>query len=101
MHKKKNSEVKSAGIAGLRPVVNVDADGHFVKYVKYHANPWHIMWRSFLAGAFQGLGFVVGTALLLAILGFFVKDILGNLPFFQDLSQALNIWLDNASQLKK
>ncbi len=87
--------------AGLRPVVNVDSDGHFVKYVKYHANPWHIMWRSFLAGAFQGLGFVVGTALLLAILGFFVKDILGNLPFFQDLSQAINIWLDNASQLKK
>ncbi len=101
MQKKKKSELKVGEIAGLRPVVNVDADGHFVKYVKYHANPWHIMWRSFLAGAFQGLGFVVGTALLLAILGFFVKDILGNLPFFQDLSQALNIWLENASQLKK
>ncbi len=94
--KKKEQEAR-----GLRPVVNVDADGHFVKYVKYHANPVHIMWRSFLAGAFQGLGFVVGTALLLAILGFFVKDILGSLPFFQDLAQALNIWLENAGQLKK
>lgn len=94
MHKKKEIE-------GGNLTVNVDADGHFVKYVKYHANPWHIMWRSFLAGAFQGLGFIVGTAILLAILGFFVKDILGQVPFFQDLAKALNIWLENASQLKK
>lgn len=97
---KKNMK-KEEGKSKLHPVVNVDADGHFVKYVKYHANPLHIMWRSFLAGAFQGLGFVVGTALLLAILGFLVKDILGNLPFFQDLAQALNIWLEQAGQLKK
>lgn len=81
--------------------MNVDADGHFVKYVKYHADPVHIMWRSFLAGAFQGLGFIVGTALLLTVLGFVVKDIFGNLPFFQDVAQALNIWLEHASQLKK
>ena len=82
-------------------VVNVDDDGHFVKYVKYHANPLHIMWRSFLYGAFQGLGFIVGTSLLLAVLGFFLKDILSHIPFFQDLSKALSLWLEQATALKK
>ncbi|MBI4127349.1 hypothetical protein HY463_01435 [Candidatus Peregrinibacteria bacterium] len=94
MHEKKEN-------AGGNLTVNVDADGHFVKYVKYHANPWHIMWRSFLAGAFQGLGFILGTALLLTVLGLFVKDVLSNIPFFQDLAQALNIWLENAKEIKQ
>lgn len=94
MKKKTNSDAKEL-------IVNVDDDGHFVKYVKYHANPLHIMWRSFLAGAFQGLGFIVGTAVLLAVIGFFVKDILGNIPLLQNLSEALNIWLEKASELKK
>lgn len=81
--------------------VNVDADGYFAKYVKYHANPLHVIWRGFLFGTFQGLGFVVGSALLLTLLGFLIKDIISEIPIFHDLGNALNFWLENANGIKK
>jgi hypothetical protein len=73
----------------------VEKEKHFLKYVKYLSNPFHIMWRNFLAGTFHGLGFMLGTAILISIIGFFTSKVLGNLSFFSDFAQAVNIWLDS------
>lgn len=72
----------------------VDKERTFVKYVKYLSSPWHILWRNFLVGSAQGVGFVVGTAILLTLIGFFINSILGHIPFFSDFSAALNLWLE-------
>lgn len=74
--------------------LKMDSANDLKKYLKYLSHPWQIMWRNFVAGAFHGLGFALGTAVLLALLGFLVKDVLGNIPFFQDFSQALEGWID-------
>jgi len=72
----------------------VDKERSFIKYVKYLSSPVQIMWRNFLVGAFQGIGFTLGTALLLALIGFITTKVLGNVPFFSDFSDAIRIWLE-------
>ncbi len=73
----------------------VEKERTFVKYVKYLSNPLHIMWRNFLVGTFQGVGFVIGTALFLAFIGVFTAKVLGHIPFFSDFADAVSIWLEN------
>ncbi len=65
----------------------------FKDYVKYLTSPWQIMWRNFLAGTAQGVGILLGTALFLTILGYITNKIMGELPFFSDFAQAINVWL--------
>lgn len=65
----------------------------FKDYVKYLTNPWQIFWRNFLAGTAQGVGILLGTALFLTILGYITNKIMGELPFFSDFAQAINVWL--------
>ncbi|MFA4815540.1 MAG: DUF5665 domain-containing protein [Candidatus Gracilibacteria bacterium] len=74
-------------------VFKVEHEKDFQKYVKYLSHPWHIIWRNFLAGTFHGVGFILGTALLLTILGYIVNSVMGELPFFSDFAQAINVWL--------
>lgn len=73
----------------------VDRERDFKRYIKYLSNPFHIMWRNFLAGTFFGLGSVVGVAIVLGLVGFLLKDVLGKLPFFSELSGDATIWLEN------
>jgi len=73
----------------------VDREKTFVKYVKYLSSPWHILWRNFLVGTAQGVGFVLGTALFLTVVGFILNQILGTIPFFSDFSQAVTLWLES------
>jgi len=72
----------------------VNKEREFVKYVNYLSNPFHIMWRNFLAGAFYGVGFILGTALLLALIGWILNSVLGEVPFFSDFSRAISVWLE-------
>jgi len=72
---------------------NVEKERLFRKYVKYLSSPSHIMARNFLAGAFHGLGFVIGSAILVAFIGFITSKVLINIPFFSDVGQAINLWL--------
>lgn len=71
----------------------VDKERDFEKYVKYLSHPFHIMWRNFLAGTFHGVGFILGTALFLTAMGYITNKIMGELPFFSDFAQAINLWL--------
>ncbi len=78
----------------------VDKERNFIKYVKYLSNPWSIMWRNFLVGSFQGLGFVIGSALILTLAGFITRKVLGEIPIFSDLAEAMNLWLETIDSLK-
>lgn len=75
--------------------LKVDSERDFRNYVKYLSHPVHIMWRNFLAGTFHGVGFILGTALFLTILGYIVNTVMGELPFFSDFGKALNLWLQS------
>jgi hypothetical protein len=72
----------------------VDNEKDFKKYIKYLSHPWPIAWRNFLAGTFHGLGFILGTAIFLTILGFITNKVMGELPFFSDFTEAINVWLE-------
>lgn len=90
----KSSSKKSRSPRIAHVDFNIEKERNFVKYVKYLSNPFHIMWRNFLVGTFQGLGFVLGTALLLTVIGFVFSSFLGQISFFKDISQALDLWLN-------
>lgn len=79
----------------------VEKERQFVKYVKYLSSPLHIMWRNFLVGTFQGLGFVIGSALFIALFGWFTTKVLGEIPLFSDLANALDFWLEHNLTDKK
>lgn len=72
----------------------VNKERDFANYMKYLSHPGHIMWRNFLAGTFHGLGLVIGTAVILTILAFVLNKVLGEIPFFSDFTEAINVWLD-------
>lgn len=78
----------------------VDKERQFIRYVKYLSNPWSIAWRNFLVGTFQGVGFVLGSAVFLALVGFVTTQILGEIPFFSDFAEAINVWLGTIENAK-
>jgi|GEM_PF-1707389 len=78
----------------------VDKERQFIKYVKYLSNPWSIIWRNFLVGSFQGLGFIIGSAFILAAAGFITTKVLGEIPLFSDLAEAINLWLQTIENAK-
>ncbi len=67
----------------------------FRNYVTYLTNPWKMFWSNLILGAARGLGFVLGSTILLAIFVYTTTQILANLPFFSDFGQAVNIWLED------
>jgi hypothetical protein len=91
MPKKSHSKSKVSSPRVAHVDFQIEKEHLFINYVKYLSSPVHIMWRNFLAGAFRGLGFVLGSAILLWLIGV----ILDVFPFFSDLTDAVNIWLDS------
>src|SRR3990167_4981021 len=87
MKKHTPSESPSPRIAHIDFYVNKETA--FLRYVNYLSNPLHIAWRNFLAGAFHGLGFILGTALFLTMIGGLLNWMTGEIPFFTDFNQAL------------
>lgn len=101
MAKSKKPEVNSSSPRVAHVNFNVEKERSFLKYVKYLSNPWHIMWRNFLVGAFQGLGFILGSALLLALIGFITSKVLINIPLVSDFGEAIDVWLQSAIDTKQ
>jgi len=50
---------------------------------KAYNHPRQLMWRSFLMGLLSGLGATVGVAIVIALLGFLIRE-LGGLPVIGD-----------------
>ncbi len=74
---------------------NLEKEKEFSKFIKYLSNPVAIAWRNFLAGAFQGLGILFGTALFLSLLSFILSRVLGEIPFFSDFAVAIQAWMNS------
>jgi hypothetical protein len=94
--KKKTSQGKDLDFKEMAHVsFEINKERNFKRYIKYLSSPMHIMWRNFLAGTFHALGFVIGSAIVISLFGFFTTQVLQNISFFSDFADAVNIWLDN------
>ncbi|PIQ77486.1 hypothetical protein COV82_04175 [Candidatus Peregrinibacteria bacterium CG11_big_fil_rev_8_21_14_0_20_46_8] len=62
----------------------------------YLQSPWRIIWVNFLAGTFRGLGFLVGAALVLTLIGFVLTNILSEAPIVGDFFEVVRIWIEDA-----
>ena len=48
---------------------------------------------NFVAGVFYGFGFLIGAALLIAIIGYIVQNILSQIPFVGDSIEVFYKWM--------
>lgn len=68
------------------------------EFTNYLHSPWRILWANFLAGTARGLGFLLGAAFVITILGLITTKILGNIPVVGDFFQAINVWIQAVLQ---
>ena len=71
------------------------------EFTNYLHSPWRIFWANFLAGTARGLGFIIGVALVLMIVGFITTKVLSQIPIVGDFFQAVYIWVQGAVQEAK
>ena len=66
------------------------------EYVKLSRNTPKVLWMNFLSGVARGLGFTLGTALVLAFLYKVVSRIISmNIPYLTELLNELVIMIQN------
>jgi len=65
------------------------------EYVAYLSSPRRIFFVNFLSGTAKGLGFVVGTVLVLALVTFIVSRVLVEIPWMGELFRSVDVWLQN------
>ena len=63
------------------------------EYFTYLSSPRRILWTNFMSGTAKGLGFVVGTVIVLALVTFIVSQILSEIPWIGELFRWLDDWL--------
>lgn len=67
-------------------------------YMEYLKSPWKLFSRSFLVGTAKGLGFFLGSAIIIAVLSFILSKVLSNVPEFGDFFNNLSTWLEQNAQ---
>lgn len=67
-------------------------------YMEYLKSPWKLFSRSFLVGTAKGLGFFLGSAIIIAIISFVLSQILSNIPEAGDFFENLNTWIEQNTQ---
>lgn len=65
----------------------------FEDYVHYLSSKKRVFWINFIAGAGRGLGFVMGTVVIMAIAGFVIGKILVEIPWIGELFQSIDQWM--------
>lgn len=71
------------------------------EFTNYLSTPWRIFWANFLAGTARGLGFILGVAIVLTVVGFTVTKVLSQIPIVGEFFQAVNVWIQNAINASK
>lgn len=72
------------------------------EFTNYLHSPWRILWANFLAGTSRGLGFIIGVAVIVALVGFITSRVLSHMPMVGEFFQAVNLWIKQAiEQYKK
>lgn len=73
----------------------IKAQNHdFKNYLRYLSSPKRIFWCNMLAGTAQGLGFMVGTVVVLGVATFVIGKILAEIPWIGDFFQWMDLWLE-------
>jgi len=63
------------------------------EYFRYLASVRTIFWTNFLAGTARGLGFVIGTVVVLALVTFIVSQVLSEIPWVGEMFRWMDDWL--------
>ena len=67
-------------------------------YMEYLKIPWKLFSRSFLVGTAKGLGFFLGSAIIITIISYILSHVLSNIPEAGDFFQNLSSWLEHTAQ---
>ncbi len=60
------------------------------EYVKLSQRTWKVLWLNFLSGVARGLGFTVGTAIVLAVVYKILSEIISmNIPYLTEMLKEL------------
>lgn len=62
-------------------------------YFQYLHSMKQVFWLNFLSGTGRGLGFVLGTVVVLAVITFVVSQVLSEIPWVGELFRWLDDWL--------
>ena len=62
-------------------------------YFRYLGSTRTIFWTNFLAGTARGLGFVIGTVLVIAVITFLVSQVLSEIPWIGEMFRWMDDWL--------
>ncbi len=72
--------------------INIEDERVFKRALNYLGHPGSIIWRNFLAGTAHGLGFIIGSAVIITLIGALLGQIHENVPFLGKLVDGINIW---------
>lgn len=82
----------------LITVVNKLSKVGLEEYATYLQHPWRIVWSNLLAGTARGLGFLLGAAIVIAIISY-LMTLLVDLPVIGEFFQNLNDFLETNSDV--
>ena len=74
-------------------LASIDGAG-LTKYLAYLSSPWRIAFNNLVAGIFYGFGFLIGAAVLVGVIGYFVKNFLVQIPFVGDSIEVIYNWMN-------
>lgn len=63
------------------------------EYFRYLSSPRRILWTNFMSGTAKGLGFVLGTVIVIAVATFVVSQVLSEIPWVGELFRWLDDWM--------
>ncbi len=78
-------------ISKLEKVANRLEAAKIAEYVTLSQKPWRLFYLGFLYGVARGLGFTIGTAIILALVYKLLKELIAlNIPY---LTEVLTHWV--------
>ena len=63
------------------------------EYLTYLSSPKLIFWSNFWPGTSRGLGFVLGTVVIIAVVMFIISQVLAEIPWIGELFRWLDDWM--------
>lgn len=76
-------------------IVNIDTlrMDEMKDYLAYLSSPKNIFWTNFWAGTSRGLGFVIGTVVVITVVTFILGKVLSEIPWMGELFRWMDDWL--------
>jgi len=65
-------------------------------YMEYLKHPWKLFLRSFFIGIVKGIGFFIGSTVVIATILYISGQVLGNIPEIGEFFSNLTNYLDQA-----